>query len=159
MAWPFEAEYCERPRERLRPSFTVYGHTADKEKSSFSQIYSAFLYRIRGSSIIADHLAEQVGVDVWWVPDYFNGVSHRRFLWCSGWLMSKSSPLRKAPADANSLEPLVLDRAGVKTRWLDVVKFILKIIPNLPRLFASLPSVFMPESTRQVTHHCRNFGP
>ena len=33
------------------------------------------------------------------------------------------------------------DRAGVKTRWLDVVKFVLKIIPNLPRLFASRSSV------------------
>jgi hypothetical protein len=34
------------------------------------------------------------------------------------------------------------DRAGVKTRWLDAVKLILKVIPSLPRLLiASRPSV------------------
>ena len=33
------------------------------------------------------------------------------------------------------------DRAGVKTRWLDIVKFIFKIIPSLPSIVASRPSV------------------
>jgi hypothetical protein len=33
------------------------------------------------------------------------------------------------------------DRAGFKTRWLDIVKMIFKIIPYLPRLIASRPSV------------------
>jgi hypothetical protein len=34
------------------------------------------------------------------------------------------------------------DRAGVKPRWLDVVKLILKVIPSLPSLLiASRPSV------------------
>ena len=44
-------------------------------------------------------------------------------------------------SDANSLEPLVPDRAGVKNSWLDVVNLVLKIIPNLPRLIAARPSV------------------
>jgi len=47
----------------------------------------------------------------------------------------------KPPADANSIEPLMADRAGVKTGWLDVVKLIFRIIPYLPRLIASRPSV------------------
>ena len=33
------------------------------------------------------------------------------------------------------------DRAGVKTPWYDVVKLYLKLIPYLPRLIASRPSV------------------
>lgn len=69
--------------------------------------------------IMADQLAEQVGVDVW-VPDYFNG---------------------KPPADVNSLEPLMPDRAGVKMGWFGILKFFFKIIPYIPRLIASRPSV------------------
>ena len=45
--------------------------------------------------IIADHLAEQVGADVW-VPDYFNGVSHR----CSlvQWLADvEARPAQESP--------------------------------------------------------------
>jgi hypothetical protein len=58
--------------------------------------------------------------------------------------MSKHAPRAhsgKPPADVNSLEPLMPDRAGFKTRWFDIVKFIFKIIPYLPRLIASRPSV------------------
>jgi len=69
--------------------------------------------------IVADKLAEQVGVDIW-VPDVFNG---------------------KPPADVNTMEPLFPDRAGVKISWLKLMKFIIKFIPSIPRLIASRPSV------------------
>ena len=77
----------------------LYGHTVNKGNGpSHRYIRPSFTEsEDHRSSIIADHLAEQVGVDVW-VPDYFNGVSHRCSLWCSGWLMSKPVPLRKAPS-------------------------------------------------------------
>jgi dienelactone hydrolase len=72
--------------------------------------------------IVADHLAKSVGVDVW-VPDLFNG---------------------KPPFDANKLEPLLPDRAGVKPSWRDVGLFIIRVIPSIPRFFASRPSVVEP---------------
>jgi len=69
--------------------------------------------------IVADHIAEHVGVDVW-VPDFFNG---------------------NPPFDANSLEPLMPDRAGVKLSWLSLGLFALKGLPSLPRFIANRPSV------------------
>jgi len=69
--------------------------------------------------IVADHLAEQLGVDVW-VPDFFNG---------------------KPPFDVNELEPLMPDRAGVKTSWLTVGRMVLKGLPSLPAFIANRPSV------------------
>ena len=70
-------------------------------------------------------------------------TSHRHCLWQSGWLTSKPRPpgSGKPISDINSLEPLMPDRAGVKTPWLDVVKLFLKTIPNIPRLIACRPSV------------------
>ncbi|KAI0004577.1 dienelactone hydrolase endo-1-3,1,4-beta-D-glucanase [Russula compacta] len=69
--------------------------------------------------IVADHLAEHVGVDVW-VPDFFNG---------------------KPPFDANQLEPLMPDRAGVKTSWFTVGLMIFKGLPSLPRFISNRASV------------------
>jgi len=69
--------------------------------------------------IIADHLAEHVGVDVW-VPDFFDG---------------------KPPIDANALEPLLPDRAGVRITWLTSGLRTLKILTALPGFIANRPSV------------------
>ena len=94
--------------------------------------------------IVADQLAEQVGVDVW-VPDLFNGASSYQHYDCSWWL--KSMPRYrsgKPPFDANKLEPLMPDRAGAKTSLLDMVLLILKALPTIPRLFANRASVVDP---------------
>jgi dienelactone hydrolase len=99
--------------------FTTAPNFATQRTKAIVLLTDIFGLPLPNPRIVADHLAEQVGVDVW-VPDYFNG---------------------KPPADVNSLEPLMPDRAGFKTRWLDIVKMIFKIIPYLPRLIASRPSV------------------
>ncbi|KAI0252366.1 dienelactone hydrolase endo-1,3,1,4-beta-D-glucanase [Lactifluus subvellereus] len=72
--------------------------------------------------IVADHLAEHVGMDVW-IPDFFNG---------------------KPPVDPNTLEPLMPDRAGIKISWIDIARLILKALPFLPRLFFNRASVVDP---------------
>ena len=76
--------------------FTAAPNDATQRTKAIVLLTDIFGLPLPNPRIIADHLAEQVGVDVW-APDYFNGVSHRRFLWCSGWLMPKPAPLRKAP--------------------------------------------------------------
>jgi carboxymethylenebutenolidase len=76
--------------------FTAAPNDATQQTKAIVLLTDIFGLPLPNPRIIADHLAEQVGVDVW-VPDYFNGVSHRRSLWCSGWLTSKPAPLRKAP--------------------------------------------------------------
>ena len=52
-------------------------------------------------------------------------------------------PLRsgKPPFDANKLEPLMPDRAGVKLSWGDIALFVVKVVPSLPRMFANRTSV------------------
>jgi hypothetical protein len=62
------------------------------------------------------------------------------YLW---WLADIEALLRsgKPIADANTMEPLFPDRAGVKMPWL---KLIIKFIPSMPRLFANRPSVVDP---------------
>ncbi|KAF8272180.1 Alpha/Beta hydrolase protein [Lactarius quietus] len=72
--------------------------------------------------IVADHLAEHVGVDVW-VPDFFNG---------------------KPPFAVKDLEPHMPDRAGVKIPFTKMFVILFKILASLPRLFANRPSVVDP---------------
>jgi hypothetical protein len=93
--------------------------------------------------IVADHLAEHVGVDVW-IPDFFNGAPSHYYR-CL-WLADIQTPLRsgKPPFDVNKLEPLMPDRAGVKISLRDVALFIVKGLPSLPRFFLNRPSVVDP---------------
>ncbi|KAH8998643.1 dienelactone hydrolase endo-1-3,1,4-beta-D-glucanase [Lactarius akahatsu] len=70
--------------------------------------------------IVADHLAEHIGVDVW-IPDFFNG---------------------KPPLKVEDLEPYSPDRAGVKMKWTGALIF--KVLLALPRLIANRPSVVDP---------------
>ncbi|KAH9080606.1 dienelactone hydrolase endo-1-3,1,4-beta-D-glucanase [Lactarius deliciosus] len=70
--------------------------------------------------IVADHLAEHVGVDVW-IPDFFNG---------------------KPPFKVENLEPYSPDRAGVKMKWTGALVF--KVLLALPGLVANRPSVVDP---------------
>jgi hypothetical protein len=50
----------------------------------------------------------------------------------------------KPPFDANKLEPLMPDRAGVKPSWRDVGLFIIRFLPSLSWFFQSRPSVVDP---------------
>jgi hypothetical protein len=56
------------------------------------------------------------------------------------------APLRsgKPPFDANKMEPLMPDRAGVKTSLGTLALLIIRLLPTLPRIFASRPSVVDP---------------
>ena len=47
----------------------------------------------------------------------------------------------KPPFDANQLEPLMPDRAGVKTSWFTIGLMIFKGLPSLPRFISNRPSV------------------
>ncbi|KAI0283912.1 dienelactone hydrolase endo-1,3,1,4-beta-D-glucanase [Russula aff. rugulosa BPL654] len=105
-----------------RDYFTAAPNDATQRTKAIVLLTDIFGLPLPNPRIVADHLAEQVGVDVW-VPDYFNG---------------------KPPADANSLEPLMPDRAGAKTPWLDILKFIFKVIPLLPGIIANRVSVVDP---------------
>ncbi|KAI0304477.1 dienelactone hydrolase endo-1,3,1,4-beta-D-glucanase [Multifurca ochricompacta] len=69
--------------------------------------------------IVADHLAEHIGVDVW-VPDFFNG---------------------KPPFNVNDLEPLMPDRAGVKFTWANIALLIFKVLPAIPGMIFNRPSI------------------
>ena len=92
--------------------------------------------------IVADHLAENIGVDVW-IPDFFNGASHRHIQSPVVTVgdTETHSPSGKPPFDANDLEPLMPDRAGIKISWLTMGRFIIKGLPSLPRFIANRPSV------------------
>jgi carboxymethylenebutenolidase len=90
--------------------------------------------------IVADHLAEQVGVDVW-VPDFFNGTYPVTSIYAASADIEALLLSGKPPADANTLEPLFPDRAGVKISGLRLMKFIIKFIPSVPRMIACRPSV------------------
>lgn len=69
--------------------------------------------------IVADHLAEHVGVDVW-VPDFFDG---------------------KPPFDVKDLEPHMPDRAGVKLKWTAIGLFVIKALLSAPKIVANRPTV------------------
>ena len=83
--------------------FTAAPNDATQRTKAIVLLTDIFGLPLPNPRIVADHLAEQVGVDVW-VPDYFNGASlitsvRSCYLWCGGWLMSNPSPpLRKAPS-------------------------------------------------------------
>jgi hypothetical protein len=47
----------------------------------------------------------------------------------------------KPPFDANVLEPLMPDRAGIKFGWIDMTLLILKNLPSLPKMYSNRPSV------------------
>jgi carboxymethylenebutenolidase len=72
--------------------------------------------------IVADHLAEHVGVDVW-IPDLFNG---------------------RPPFKVEDLEPRLPDRAGAKMTWTNTVVLLFKFLSAIPRLFANRPTVVDP---------------
>lgn len=128
--------------------FTAAPNDATERTKAIVLLTDIFGLALPNPRIVADQLAEQVGVDVW-VPDFFNGACSSllitRSLWCGGWLIIALPPARslagKPPADVKSLEPLMPDRAGVKTPWINWVKFVFKIIPCLPGIFANRSSV------------------
>jgi carboxymethylenebutenolidase len=89
--------------------------------------------------IVADHLAEHIGVDVW-IPDYFNGAFRIFSVATTG--EHRSAPLSgKPPVDVKDLEPIFPDRAGVKMSWLSTLRLIPKILPAIPRIISNRPSV------------------
>jgi len=96
--------------------FTAAPNDATERTKAIILLTDIFGLPLPNPRIVADHLAEQVGVDVW-VPDFFNG---------------------KPIGDANTMEPLFPDRAGAKIPWL---RLIIKLIPSIPRFIASRPSV------------------
>jgi carboxymethylenebutenolidase len=136
-----------------RDYFTAAPNDATQRTKAIVLLTDIFGLPLPNPRIVADHLAEQVGVDVW-VPDYFNGASLITLTlvqWLVGWLvgwLADFEPLLprsgKPPADVNSLEPLMPDRAGAKTPWLDILKLIFKIIPLLPGIIANRVSVVDP---------------
>ncbi|KAI9443153.1 dienelactone hydrolase endo-1-3,1,4-beta-D-glucanase [Lactarius indigo] len=69
--------------------------------------------------IVADHLAERVGVDVW-IPDFFDG---------------------KPTFRVTDLEPNLPDRAGVKMTWTSLGVVVFKVLAAVPRMIANRPSV------------------
>ncbi|KAI0044409.1 dienelactone hydrolase endo-1-3,1,4-beta-D-glucanase [Auriscalpium vulgare] len=73
--------------------------------------------------LMADAFAERLGVDVW-VPDVFNGT-----------------PLRRPPVSANSLEPLMADRAGVKRTWWQTFRLVSTLLPAAPAFYSNRPAV------------------
>lgn len=72
--------------------------------------------------IVADHFAEQLGMDVW-VPDFFEG---------------------KPPFDIKDLEPHMPDRAGVKLSWTKIGVIGFKVVVSLPKMIANRPAVVDP---------------
>jgi carboxymethylenebutenolidase len=83
--------------------FTPAPKDATQQTKAIVLLTDIFGLPLPNPRIVADQLAEQVGVDVW-VPDYFNGASSvittsvDVVFWCISWLMSKPAPsLRKTP--------------------------------------------------------------
>jgi len=99
--------------------FTPAPSSATDRSKAIVLLTDIFGLPLPNPRIVADHLAENIGVDVW-IPDFFNG---------------------KPPFDANDLEPLMPDRAGVKTSWFTTARLIFKGLPSLPRFIANRPSV------------------
>jgi carboxymethylenebutenolidase len=82
--------------------FTAAPNDATERTKAIVLLTDIFGLPLPNPRIIADHLADQVGVDVW-VPDYFNGAS---LIITStdalsgaavGWLMSKPAPAQESP--------------------------------------------------------------
>jgi len=105
--------------------FAAAPKDATQRRKAICLLTDIFGSSLPNPKIVADYLAEHVGVDVW-VPDFFLG-----------------KPIFKVN-DLNELEPLMPDRAGVKTSWLTIGRFIIKGLPHLPRFIANRPSVVDP---------------
>jgi dienelactone hydrolase len=56
--------------------FTPAPSSATDRSKAIVLLTDIFGLPLPNPRIVADHLAENVGVDVW-VPDFFNGASHR----------------------------------------------------------------------------------
>ena len=67
--------------------FTAAPNDATERTKAIILLTDIFGLPLPNPRILADHLAEEVGVDVW-VPDFFNGASlistSMGCLWCSG---------------------------------------------------------------------------
>ncbi|KAF8501051.1 dienelactone hydrolase endo-1-3,1,4-beta-D-glucanase [Russula emetica] len=102
--------------------FTAAPKDDTEQTKAIVLLTDVFGLHLPNPRIIADHLAKQVGVDVW-VPDLFNGASHITSIYSAfgGWLI---------------LKPWTLLRSGKP-----IVKLIFNFIPTIPRLIASSPSV------------------
>jgi len=72
--------------------FTPAPNDAERQAKAIILLTDIFGLPLPNPRIVADHLAEHVGVDVW-VPDFFNGAFH----YLLGLpVTSKRAPLRKA---------------------------------------------------------------
>ncbi|KAI0269775.1 dienelactone hydrolase endo-1-3,1,4-beta-D-glucanase [Gloeopeniophorella convolvens] len=92
------------------------------EKKAVVLLTDIFGLPLPNPRIIADHFAEELGIDVW-VPDLFAG----------------SPPLR-----VEQLEPYVPDRAGVKMSWWATIRLVLNALFSAHKLIAHRPSVAEP---------------
>ena len=121
--------------------FTPAPNDAAQQSKAIILLTDVFGLPLPNPRIVADHLAEHVGVDVW-VPDFFNGAFYYPIhtLWRLP-VISKRTPSGKPLCDANDMEPLMPDRAGVKISWLTYGLFFAKALPYLPRFIANRPSV------------------
>jgi carboxymethylenebutenolidase len=95
--------------------------------------------------IVADHFAEQLGMDVW-VPDFFEGGSclHPLLLATNHARPSPPYPPGKPPFDIKDLEPHMPDRAGVKLSWTKIGVIGFKVVVSLPKMIANRPAVVDP---------------
>lgn len=96
----------------------------------------AFGLPLKNSRLIADILAKRLECDVW-IPDYFNGASPIHFAF-DRWLTVLCIPGRPIA----SLGAMVIpERAEQHMSLWDWVKFIGTVIPSIPAIFLSRPSV------------------
>jgi len=140
--------------------FTAAPSDATQRTKAICLLTDIFGSSLPNPKIVADYLAEHVGVDVW-VPDFFHGAFYEHICYLCG-LTSNRTPSGKPifkVNDLNELEPLMADRAGVKTSWLTIGRFIIKGLPHLPRFIANRSSVVDPRVQEARILHQTHFRP
>lgn len=119
--------------------FTAAPSDATQLSKAIVLLTDIFGLPLPNPKIVADHLAEHIGVDVW-IPDFFNGA-FRVFSVAAAGEHRSAPPPGKPPVDVKDLEPIFPDRAGVKLSWLSIFRLIFKMLPALPAMISNRPSV------------------
>ncbi|KAH8104516.1 dienelactone hydrolase endo-1,3,1,4-beta-D-glucanase [Cristinia sonorae] len=97
----------------------AYLHEGSNKSRAIIFLTDIFGLPLVNCKIMADKLSKELDCDVW-IPDLFAG---------------------RPPMNAEEMEPLVPDRAGVKLSFMNIIRLVLLLIPRAHLLYAARSSV------------------
>jgi len=131
-------------------AYLAAGPAEGNKKAAVVLLTDIFGLPLKNSKILADIFAERLGVDVW-VPDLFAGA----YLFIRVQLVELTFCVNpgKPPVKVEELEPLMPDRAGVKTGFMSTVRLILLMLSRPLLVYNARPSAGVERAKAVCNRH------